>query len=114
MPWYYHIRWARSPVAGSRMRRPIRYSAIGAVLLAAAAAGWAWLGERPMATQPELSHPADAPPSRTTVPPADNAAAAAAALPTAAKAAPAAAASFDVVRVGPEGRAVIAGRALPD
>jgi nucleoid-associated protein YgaU len=114
------------------MRRSIRYGALGLVLLAGVATVatvWTWRGERPPATHPELSQPAAVTEAAEMVAPTPkNAAASAAiALPIAASgpanaamtassgttAAPSVGASFDVVRISPEGHAVIAGRAQP-
>jgi nucleoid-associated protein YgaU len=112
------------------MRRSIRYGALGVILLAGAATVWTWRGERPPAIHPELSQPAAvAAPAEMVAPAPKNAdASAAIALPIAASgptnaamtassgttAAPSAGASFDVVRISPEGHAVIAGRAQPN
>lgn len=103
------------------MRRRIGYGALSIVLLAVAIGWWVLRGDGSAAIPPDLSRPS-AVVSPTEVPaitagsgtvapsvPAMAAAPAAVAPPTAARPA----ASFDVVRVNPQGNAVIAGRAVP-
>jgi nucleoid-associated protein YgaU len=100
------------------MRRLIRYGMLSGVLLAGAAGLWAWRTEGPGITTPDPSRQASttaaasAPPlpaahsSATVALPVETSSAVAdTSLPTA---------SFDVVRVNPQGSAVIAGRAAPN
>jgi nucleoid-associated protein YgaU len=100
------------------MRRRIGYGALSIVLLAVAAGLWAWRGDGPAAMQAVAPPPVGATAASAEAPaPAVSAVAAtvtpaAPALVSPADARPAA--SFDVVRVNPQGNAVIAGRALPN
>jgi nucleoid-associated protein YgaU len=101
------------------MRRRIGYGALSIVLLAVAAGLWAWRGDGPAAMQavapPPVSAtaaPAEAPAPAVSAVAATVTPPAAAALVSPADARPAA--SFDVIRVNPQGNAVIAGRALPN
>jgi nucleoid-associated protein YgaU len=104
------------------MRRLVLYSVPGIALLAGAAALWTWRAEGPVAAHPERSPPPAAIVSQAAPPMSANGSASAATvppteIPTATSAPPVAeqpAASFDVVRVSPQGNAVIAGRALPN
>ena len=91
------------------MRRLVRYGAPGFALVAMATGLWAWHGDRPAAMHPELS-----PPSARTATPAAAPASAGASATVALPANPPPAASFDVVRVDPQGNAVIAGHAVPN
>jgi nucleoid-associated protein YgaU len=111
------------------MRRLIRYGALSGVLLVGAAGLWSWRAEGPRRAAPDPSQLAGAATTTPTAPsvPATGSSAAvalqtespgttaivqmpAAETPSAARPA----ASFDVVRVNPQGNAVIAGRAAPD
>jgi nucleoid-associated protein YgaU len=112
------------------MRRLVLYGVPGIALLAGAAALWTWRVEGPVAAHPEPSQPLAAIVTQAATPMSANGSASAATIPptaipnptvipnpTATGAPPAAAqpaASFDVVRVSPQGNAVIAGRALPN
>jgi nucleoid-associated protein YgaU len=110
------------------MRRLIRYGTLSGVLLAGAAGLWAWRAAGPVVTprelpQPEAATAAAAPPIQAV-----GVTSSAVALPTANQGSPAdpsraiadlpsvphPVASFDVVRVNPQGNAVIAGRAAPN
>jgi nucleoid-associated protein YgaU len=106
------------------MRRLVLYGVPGIALLAGAAALWTWRAEGPVATRPEPSQPSAEIVSQVAPPIPANGGASAATVPPTAIPSPSAtsappvgaqpAASFDVVRVSPQGNAVIAGRALPN
>jgi nucleoid-associated protein YgaU len=111
------------------MRRVIWYSALSGVLVAGGAGLWAWRAAGTVVVPRELARPAatTADPAASQIRPPDTTPAAAA-LPEMGKGSPSDAstviaalppaphsvASFDVVRVNPQGNAVIAGRAPPN
>jgi nucleoid-associated protein YgaU len=94
------------------MRRRIGYGALGIILVAVGVGLWAWRWDGAAAVHPDLSQPPAATAAPAEVPAAAMAAASATVAPPPAAARPAA--SFDVVRVSPQGNAVIAGRAVPN
>jgi hypothetical protein len=106
------------------MRGLIRYGAPGIALVAGAAVLWTWRAERPAATHPELSPPPAALATPAVAPTRVKSGASATLALSTATPSPAAtapepvaarpAASFDVVRVDPQGNTVIAGRAEPN
>jgi nucleoid-associated protein YgaU len=111
------------------MRRLIRYGTLSGVLLAGAAGLWAWRAAGPLVTPREMPQSEAATVVPAAPPPqAVGAASSLVALPTANQGSPPdpsraiadlppvphPVASFDVVRVNPQGNAVIAGRAAPN
>jgi nucleoid-associated protein YgaU len=100
------------------MRRLIRYGMLSGVLLAGAAGLWAWRTEGPGITTRDPSRQASttAAASAPSLPAARSSATVALPVETSSAVADTSlpAASFDVVRVNPQGSAVIAGRAAPN